>query len=166
MRSSRTWDLPLGQTIQYKFGRAAGQTTNSEPTQAFDTIRDKTAGSQFRPMPKKILSISDNDALRVTRHIMLENRGYEVVSVANLRETRTALKSGDFDLVILGVSMEGDMKREMASAARKLCNRARILELCRISPEVRDAEHHLFSAEPEEVDQTIGKILRGERVER
>lgn len=117
-------------------------------------------------MPKKILSISDNDAIRVTRHIMLENQGYEVVSVANLRETRTALKSGDFDLVILGVSMEGDMKREMAGAARKLCNGARILELCRISPEVRDAEHHLFSAEPEEVDQTIGKILRGERVER
>jgi CheY-like chemotaxis protein len=117
-------------------------------------------------MPKKILSISDNDALRVTRHIMLENRGYEVVSVANLRETRTALKSGDFDLVILGVSMDGEVKRDMAGVTRKLCNRARILELCRISPEVPDAEHHLFSAEPEEVDQTIGRILRGEKVER
>lgn len=117
-------------------------------------------------MPKKILSVSDNDALRVTRHIMLENRGYDVVSVANLREIRTALKSGDFDLVILGVSVDGEMKRDMACATRKLCNRARILELCRISPEVPDAEHHLFSAEPEEVDHTIGRILRGEKVER
>lgn len=117
-------------------------------------------------MPKKILSVSDNDALRVTRHIMLANKGYEVVSVANLRETRTALKAGDFDLVILGVSMDGNAKRDMAWTARKLCNRAKILELCRISPEVSDADHHLFSAEPEEVDHTVGRILRGEKVER
>ena len=117
-------------------------------------------------MPKKILSVSDNDALRVTRHIMLRNKGYEVVSVANLRETRTALRSGGFDLVILGISMDGNVKRDMAGATRKLCHRARILELCRISPEVADADHHLFSAEPEEVDQTVGRILRGEKVER
>jgi DNA-binding response OmpR family regulator len=112
-------------------------------------------------MPKKILSISDNDALRVTRHIMLKNRHFEVVSAANLRETRNALKSGDFDLVILGVSLEGDVKREVASFARKHCEKAKILELCRISPEVRDAEHHLYSPEPEDLDHTVGSILRG-----
>ena len=113
-------------------------------------------------MPKKILSISDNDALRVTRHMMLQNRGFEVVSARNLRETRSALKSGDFDLVILGVSVDSDAKREMASAARKLCDQAQILELCRISAEVPDAEHHLFSPEPEDIDRTVGKILRGQ----
>ena len=113
-------------------------------------------------MAKKVLSISGNDALRVTRHMLLENRGYEVVSAANLRETRNALQSGDFDLVILGISIDGEVKREMASITRKLCDRAQILELCRISPEVQDADHHLLSAEPEEVDPTIGRILRGE----
>lgn len=117
-------------------------------------------------MPKKILSISDNDALRVTRHMMLENRGFEVVSAANLRETRNALKAGDFDLVIIGVSMEGEAKREMASLTRKLCDHAMILELCRISAEVPDAEHHLYSPEPVEIDQTVGRILRGEEVEK
>jgi DNA-binding response OmpR family regulator len=40
--------------------------------------------------------------------MMLQNQGFEAVSAANLRETRNALKSGDFDLVILGVSMDGD----------------------------------------------------------
>ena len=113
-------------------------------------------------MAKKVLSISGNDALRVTRHMLLESRGYEVVSAANLRETRNALKSGDFDLVILGISIDGEVKREMASITRKLCDRAQILELCRISPEVADADHHLRSAEPEEVDHTVGRILRGE----
>jgi hypothetical protein len=116
-------------------------------------------------MPKKILSISENDALRVTRHIMLKNKGYDVVSVANLREVRKALKAGDFDLVIIGVAMDGNVKRDMAGATRKLSRGALILELCRISPEVADADHHLFSAEPEEVDQTVGRILRGEEVE-
>ena len=112
-------------------------------------------------MTKKILSISDNDALRVTRHMMLQNRGFDVVSAANLREMRKALKSANFDLVILGVSVDGDAKREMAGVARKLCDRAQILELCRISAEVPDAEHHLFSPEPEDIDRTVGKILRG-----
>lgn len=114
-------------------------------------------------MPKKVLSVSGNDALRVTRHMMLQSRGYDVVSAANLRETRNALKSRDFDLVILGISIEGEIKREMASITRKFCGNAQILELCRISPEVADADHHLSSAEPEEVDQTIGRILRGEK---
>src|SRR5438067_4755635 len=81
-------------------------------------------------MRKKILSISENDALRVTRHMLLENRGFDVVSTANLRETRNALKSGDFDLVILGISLDGELKREMAILTRKLCANAQILELC------------------------------------
>ena len=117
-------------------------------------------------MPKKILSVSDNDALRVTRHMMLQNRKFEVTSAANLRDTRNALKSGDFDLVILCLSVDGDEKREMANMARKLCEHAQILELCRISPEVPDAEHHLFSPEPADLDQSVDRILRGERVER
>lgn len=113
-------------------------------------------------MLKKVLSISENDALRVTRHMLLESRGYDVVLAANLRETRNALKCGDFDLVILGLSIDGSIKREMANITRKLCGNAKILELCRISPEVKDADHHLMSAEPEEVDHTISRILRGE----
>ena len=117
-------------------------------------------------MPKKILSVSGNDALRVTRHMMLQNRRFDVVSTANLRETRNALKSGDFDLVILGVSIDGDVKREIANLTRKHCAGAQILEICRISPEVPAAEHHLFNPEPEEVDHGIGRILRGEQVEK
>ena len=80
-------------------------------------------------MPKKILSVSDNDALRVTQHMMLQNRGYEVVSAANPRETRNALRSGDFDLIVLGVSIDGKIKREIAASVRKLCGEGQILEL-------------------------------------
>ena len=74
------------------------------------------------------------------------------------------MKSGDFDLVIIGVFIDGEAKRAMASITRKFCENAKILELCRISPEVVDADHHLLSAEPEEVDQTIDRILRGEKL--
>lgn len=117
-------------------------------------------------MAKKILSVSDNDALRITRHMMLANKGFDVVSVANLRELRTALKSGGFDLVILGVSIDGRGKREMAVSVRKLCDEAKILELCRISPEVPDADHHLISAEPAEIDHAVGQILREDKFDR
>ena len=115
-------------------------------------------------MRKKILSISENDALRVTRHMLLENRGFDVVSTGNLRETRNALKSADFDLVILGISLDGELKREMVILTRKLCANAQILELCRISPEVPEAEHYLVAAEPEEIDHTVHRILRGKEI--
>jgi hypothetical protein len=98
--------------------------------------------------------------------MMLQNRSFEVASAANLRETRNALKTRDFDLVILCISIDGAEKREMASMARKMCDGAPILELCRISPEVPEAEHHLYSPEPEDLDQTVGRILRGEQIER
>jgi hypothetical protein len=98
--------------------------------------------------------------------MMLQNRSFEVASAANLRETRNALKTGDFDLVILCVSIDGAEKREMAGMARKMCDGAQILELCRISPEVPEGEHHLYSPEPEDLDQTVGRILRGEQIER
>ena len=111
-------------------------------------------------MPKKILSISPNAALRTTSHIMLQNQRFEVVSVANARETHLALRSGDFDLVILGVAVDAKAKREIASSIRKSCEHAQILELCRISPEIPDAEHHLIGAEPEDVDQTVRRILK------
>ena len=96
--------------------------------------------------------------------MLLENRGFDVVSTANLRETRNALKSADFDLVILGISLDGELKREMAILTRKLCANAQILELCRISPEVPEAEHYLVAAEPEEIDHTVRRILRGEEI--
>lgn len=128
----------------------------------FANIRNNSASKTVRPMSKKILSISDNDALRVTRHIMLQNRSFDVVSAANLRETRNALKAGDFDLIILGVSLDAEVKREMASLARKHCDNAQILEICRISPEVHDADHHLYSPEPEDLDNTVNHILRQE----
>ena len=44
--------------------------------------------------------------------------------------------------------------------AQVLRSDADFLELRRISAEVPDAEHHLFSPEPEDIDQTVGEILR------
>jgi hypothetical protein len=78
-------------------------------------------------MPKKVLSISGNDALRVTRHMMLESRGYDVVSAANLRETRNALKSGDFHLVILGISIEGRSSGKWPALLANFARRHQIL---------------------------------------
>src|SRR5436190_6873436 len=97
-------------------------------------------------MRKKILSVASNDALRVTRHMMLQSRGFEVVSTANIRETHNVLKSADFDLVILGVAIEGGQKREMANLTRKHCDRAEILEL--VASALKSAMRTIISSAP------------------
>lgn len=112
-------------------------------------------------MAAKILSISANDALRLTRQLLLENAGYEVLSASsNLREVRAAArKLGKCDLVIIGHSLVPRVKRSLAEVIRNVQPACPILELCLASPNIQDAEFHLRGAEPEELLSTIHLIL-------
>ena len=53
-------------------------------------------------MPKRILSISYDQALLETRQALLEQRGYSVTSVRGFTQAIAYCKSKDFDLFVLG----------------------------------------------------------------
>ena len=59
----------------------------------------------MNPAKKRILSISYDESLLMTRQMILEQAGFEVVSALGFAESLEHLKKGPFDLVVLGHSL-------------------------------------------------------------
>jgi hypothetical protein len=81
--------------------------------------------SRIRSQAKaRILSPSYDEALRRTRHMLLEAQGYEVISTDRLESTLEQCKLGGFDLFVLGHSTRPEDKQEMVEAFRQVLFRA------------------------------------------
>jgi CheY-like chemotaxis protein len=109
--------------------------------------------------PRHILSVSSAENIRKTRELLLESIGYSVLSVAARRDMEHACRRGIFDLIIIDHLFTPQEKRGLAEAARLHCPRVPLLELCRISPEIPDAEFILREPEPEAFLSTVKQIL-------
>src|SRR3954469_16918994 len=101
------------------------------------------------PGTKHILNISPVENLRRTRELMLEEAGFVVTSIGSLRETQHVCRRASFDLVMIEQSLEADEKRMIAASVREHCKDTPIMEICRVSPEVPNAEYVLRDPSPE-----------------
>jgi CheY-like chemotaxis protein len=71
--------------------------------------------------PKKtILCVDDNDQLLSIRKVILETRGYRVISCANGREALEVFKSGGVDLVLSDLAMPEMDGSELIEHIKKL----------------------------------------------
>jgi CheY-like chemotaxis protein len=71
---------------------------------------------------KRILSISYDQALLVTRQVILEQQGYEVSSAFGFAEAMEICSTRhDFDLVLMGHSMPQKDKKALLEALRPDC---------------------------------------------
>ncbi len=64
-------------------------------------------------MPKRILSVSYNQPLLLTRELLLQREGYAVTSALGFTDAVKQCKAGTFDLFILGHSIPDSDKREL-----------------------------------------------------
>src|SRR4051812_30519656 len=78
---------------------------------------------------KRILNVSVNGAVLMTRHAILQQRGYEVKSVSTWEEFEHACVVGDFDLLILGQSLPPADKHRMLDYMEKHCPQTKVTEL-------------------------------------
>ena len=69
-------------------------------------------------MHQRILSISFDTELLLTRQLLLEHSGYDVISAADYQEAVECGK-GNFDLVVLGHSIPQPVKRNLIAELRK-----------------------------------------------
>jgi DNA-binding NtrC family response regulator len=97
------------------------------------------------PVDKQILSIAEDESVRRTKHMLLEQLGFSVVSVGTLREVEYVINKSKFDLIILGRGVNETLKRSVASATRVRLPQIPILEICNVSPVVTGAEYVLRS---------------------
>jgi len=109
-------------------------------------------------MPR-ILSVSYDELLLRTRHMLLQHSGYDTVSSLGFTQSLEHCKNGNFDLFILGHSIPYSDKRQLVEEFRDVCP-APIISLRRNPGEqiVDGADYHI-EPDPEPLLDLVNRIL-------
>ena len=113
-----------------------------------------------RTMPKRILSVSYDDVLLATRKMLLEQKGYSVMSALGFREAVENCQNDAFDLFVLGHSIPEKDKLHLIGAFRGSCP-APILSLERIGEKQVPCDFHASPDDPAKFLQVVDDILAG-----
>lgn len=107
----------------------------------------------------RILSVSYDNPLLRTRHMLLETQGHEVVSSLGFTESLKHCHQGNFDLFLLGHSIPHSDKLQLVKTFRKNCP-APIISLRRNAGEepVDGADYHI-EPDPGPLLELVHKIL-------
>ncbi len=105
----------------------------------------------------RILSVSYDEPLLRTRHMLLQTRGHDVVSSFGFTLSLEHCKHGGFDLFILGHSIASEDKRELVNAFRQKCSGPVISLLRTDEPLVDGADYHI-QPDPEPLLALVDKI--------
>lgn len=110
-------------------------------------------------MSKRILSVSYNESLLITRRMLLEQEGYQVTSALGFTESVLHCRKDKFNLFILGHSIPDREKEELIRLFRT-ANPAPVLSLQRDGErDVESAEHHVSPHDPVEFLNVVFRIL-------
>src|SRR5579883_1467225 len=110
-------------------------------------------------MAKRILSLATEPSLLTLRAMILQAAGYDVCSASNLLQVVEAYESGDFDLILIGHTINGKEKRRIATKLRELGTKGSVLEICLVSPEIPNVDHWMTEAAPQLLLEKISEIL-------
>ena len=108
----------------------------------------------------RILSVSYDQPILKTRHYILEQAGYEVVSAFGFTEAMEQCDHGAFDLVLLGYTLPPKDKTALISALRQRCG-CPILSIRKAGQGLHpEADYSVDVGEgPEAVLETVRTIL-------
>jgi CheY-like chemotaxis protein len=109
-------------------------------------------------MPYRILSISYDSVLLETRHMMLEQAGYEVVSAVGFAEAIEHC-ARDFDLIIMGHSIPQQEKRAMLEEIHRHGCNAPLLSLLRIGEAPIPEAIRGIDPSPQQLMKAVTEIL-------
>jgi len=111
-------------------------------------------------MSKRILSVSYDESLLVTRSLLLEREGHQVTSELGFTQSAARCAEGNFDLFILGHSIPEDDKQELMRIFRANCT-APVLALRLEGEDAPDgADYRAFPNDPAELLKTVAQILK------
>ncbi len=108
----------------------------------------------------RILSVSFDEPLLRTRHMLLEREGYDVVSTLGLVPSLKECEKGNFDLFILGHSIDYSDKKELVDTFRRNC-RAPIISLRLFGEKAVDGADYHIQPDPRDILEIVAQIVRG-----
>jgi len=110
-------------------------------------------------MSKRILYISYDEQVLITRRALLERQGYVVKSALGFKEGMAACADGEFHLFILGHAVPPRDKELLIASFRRNCA-APILSLWRRNERVLDTANYVaFSDDPVQFLKSVAMIL-------
>jgi DNA-binding response OmpR family regulator len=110
------------------------------------------------PMPVSILSVSYDRALLMTRQLMLEAQGYNVVSALGFKDAERQCQEGRFDLLVMGHSIPVTDKQALIAMFRKTSGTS-VVSILRAGEGLVDgADHHVWPDDPRALVQEIAAI--------
>lgn len=112
-----------------------------------------------------ILCTGPHAVLTQTRQLILQAAGHTVVPAHDENQIREACEQYDFQVVVIGQSSKAWLKREWREIVRRLCPKAKVLEVFtpNAGPVIKDADDRLESpAMPEELARRVS-VLTGEK---
>jgi CheY-like chemotaxis protein len=111
----------------------------------------------------RLLSVSYDEPLLRTRHMLLEREGHQVVSSFGFTASLENCHQGNFDLFLLGHSIPHLDKQKLVETFRKHCP-APIISLRRNAGEqlVDGADYHI-EPDPEPLLALVKKIFAGQQ---
>jgi DNA-binding response OmpR family regulator len=114
-------------------------------------------------MAQRILSISYDELLLITRQLLLEDAGFKVTSALGFVSGLQECSAGKFDLVIIGHSIPRTEKQSLLQAVRHNCD-APVLLLCKPTEDaLLDVDYSIDSIEPDSVLKAVRQILKSGR---
>jgi DNA-binding NtrC family response regulator len=113
------------------------------------------------PTKKRILCISYDESLLITRKMILEQAGFEVIPAIGFAEAEEHCENDPrFDLIILGHSMPRKDKTALIGALRRQCN-APVLSIRRHNdPPLPEAEFSIDSYDgPDALIEIVNRAI-------
>lgn len=106
-----------------------------------------------------IVSVSYDETLLRTRHLLLEGAGHKVTSALGFHEARE-LCTRDSDLVIIGHSIPRRDKLEMIACYRAANPNSIVIALTRAGEErLKEVDHYVNPGEPEDLLRAVERIV-------
>lgn len=100
----------------------------------------------------RILSISYDETLLLTRELMLSGAGHEVTSALGFHRSVEACRTGGFDLFVLGHSIPKDDKLDLIQCFREKNPGALVIALTRANePRLKEVDLYLNPGDPAEL---------------
>jgi len=112
-----------------------------------------------------VLCAGAHAVLTQTRQLILEAAGHTVVPAYDESQIEEACAQNEFQVVVIGQSSKARLKREWREIVRRLCPKAKVLEVFtpNVGPVIKDADDRLESpAMPEELAERVS-ALTGEK---
>jgi len=79
-----------------------------------------------------ILSVSPNSATQITRNLILERAGYQVIAAGDLKEALQLFEQRNVDAVLLADSMNAEYREKLATTLKRLRPAVPIVMLCKM----------------------------------